>query len=331
MDPDGVTRVTIAAEPNNAEQGDVVFTLDNLSFYASQDQLETMVGAPCDPRDFQVSATGAGSEFVTLTGDALRVYDPAMTYEKLQALLTVSGDVSLRLLDAGEQPVKPGDTLAPTFLLAVLRGETIVARIPGAVVEKDVPDDQKTLVQPGKPAVPDKTVTVDRVVVDVLFEDDPAGEESEPDAGDGENGDALLTVKRSAQALVELGEGSVTVRQNMAATRFFSAFNVPDGVTLSLADTSGAPCAGGAVVADGFTLIATKADGEEVRYTVRNELSQPADNPTPPASSQAGQSPEASTPMWVWILVAAGAVLVIAAAVLAVVLVRKRKQTQADK
>lgn len=79
------------------------------------------------------------------------------------------------------------------------------------------------------PAVPDKTVTVDRVVVDVLFEDDPAGEESEPDAGDGENGDALLTVKRSAQALVELGEGSVTVRQNMAATRFFSAFNVPDG------------------------------------------------------------------------------------------------------
>lgn len=94
MDPDGVTRVTIAAEPNNAEQGDVVFTLDNLSFYASQDQLETMVGAPCDPRDFQVSATGAGSEFVTLTGDALRVYDPAMTYEKLQALLTVSGDVS---------------------------------------------------------------------------------------------------------------------------------------------------------------------------------------------------------------------------------------------
>ena len=94
VDPDGVTRVTIAAEPNNAEQGDVVFTLDNLSFYASQDQLETMVGAPCDPRDFQVSATGAGSEFVTLTGDALRVYDPAMTYEKLQALLTVSGDVS---------------------------------------------------------------------------------------------------------------------------------------------------------------------------------------------------------------------------------------------
>lgn len=130
---------------------------------------------------------------------------------------------------------------------------------------------------------------------------------------------------------MELGEGSVTVRQNMAATRFFSAFNVPDGVTLSLADTSGAPCAGGAVVADGFTLIATKADGEEVRYTVRNELSQPADNPTPPASSQAGQSPEASTPVWVWILVAAGAVLVIAAAVLAVVLVRKRKQTQADK
>ena len=331
VDPDGVTRVTIAAEPNNAEQGDVVFTLDNLSFYASQDQLETMVGAPCDPRDFQVSATGAGSEFVTLTGDALRVYDPAMTYEKLQALLTVSGDVSLRLLDAGEQPVKPGDTLAPTFLLAVLRGETIVARIPGAVVTKDVPDDQKTLVQPGKPAVPDKTVTVDRVVVDVLFEDDPAGEESEPDAGGGEGEDALLTVKRSAQALVELGEGSVTVRQNMAATRFFSAFNVPDGVTLSLADTSGAPCAGGAVVADGFTLIATKADGEEVRYTVRNELSQPADNPTPPASSQAGQSPEASTPVWVWILVAAGAVLVIAAAVLAVVLVRKRKQTQADK
>ena len=218
-----------------------------------------------------------------------------------------------------------------TMLLAVLRGETIVARIPGAVVTKDVPDDQKTLVQPGKPAVPDKTVTVDRVVVDVLFEDDPAGEESEPDAGGGEGEDALLTVKRSAQALVELGEGSVTVRQNMAATRFFSAFNVPDGVTLSLADTSGAPCAGGAVVADGFTLIATKADGEEVRYTVRNELSQPADNPTPPASSQAGQSPEASTPVWVWILVAAGAVLVIAAAVLAVVLVRKRKQTQADK
>ena len=85
------------------------------------------------------------------------------------------------------------------------------------------------------------------------------------------------------------------------------------------------------MVADGFTLIATKADGEEVRYTVRNELSQPADNPTPPVSSQAGQSPEASTPVWVWILVAAGAVLVIAAAVLAVVLVRKRKQTQADK
>lgn len=170
------------------------------------------------------------------------------------------------------------------------------------------------------------------MVVDVLFEDDPAGEESEPDAGDGENGDALLTVKRSAQALVELGEGSVTVRQNMAATRFFSAFNVPDGVTLSLADTSGAPCAGGAVVADGFTLIATKADGEEVRYTVRNELSQPADNPTPPASSQAGQSPGGLHPH-VGVDPRGGGRRPgdRPRPVLAVVLVRKRKQTQADK
>ena len=92
----------------------------------------------------------------------------------------------------------------------MLRGETIVARIPGAVVTKDVPDDQKTLVQPGKPAIPDKTVTVDRVVVDVLFEDDPAGEESEPPVSGGEGEDALLTVKRSAQALVELGAVSYT-------------------------------------------------------------------------------------------------------------------------
>ena len=330
VDPDGITQVSITAEPNNAEQGSTQLILDNLMFYSTQDLLETMIGAPQDPRDYDILAQGEGSAFVHISAEAVRLYNPNMTYAQLANILTVDGgNVELQLLDNQEQPVKGEDKVASSFLLAVLRSGNIIRRLPVSVVTQDIVPDDKVLVQEGTPGVPDREVVVEEVVYDEIFVNDPVVDDEEEDPLDPEfpeDEEPLITIKQSASAFVELDElsGGLTVHQNMAAVRFLSAFNVAEGATLSLLDPDGNACADNKVVGNNFTLVVFQNDVEAARYTIQSTVSEQEQPPeVSDPDPKPAQNPKAGMPVWAWILIGVGVVLLIGAAVLVIVLVKK--------
>jgi len=103
VDPDFISKISIGAEAVDPEFESTVLVLDNIMFYSSQDLLETMVGYPKDAREYRLSASGEGSEYVVLHDQIIRVYDSTMTYEKLLGLLSLDNDnLSVELLDSAE-------------------------------------------------------------------------------------------------------------------------------------------------------------------------------------------------------------------------------------
>ena len=311
VDADGITKVHLMARTNNTAQTQLEIVVDNLMLYASQGLLETMVGAPHNPRDYTLTVEGESGKMAIVFEDTIRLYDADMTYETLLKDLKVVGDVTFQILDNSSKPVKPTDKIGASFVVAIVRNEQVIKQYAASLITNDIIPDEKVVVQAGKPGKPPHEITgTDTVYVEVF----PANTGEDSVTG-------LVTIKRSARAYLERLTDGIQVLQNMTAVRFLSAFNMSDGVTLSLTDNEGNPCADGDSVMNGHVLV-VKWDGEEVgKYPVRtdkNDTDQlPENNDSQVGNTQ--ENPQGTVMTWLWIAIGAAGVVIAFGAVMLIV------------
>lgn len=307
VDPDSVSSVSISSS------GGAAFRIADISFYSTQDMLETAIGAPKSPFDFTLSVRGKRSEFVTVTKDQLRLYAD-FKFSELKSMISVSNpNYSVIFTDNNGTEINSDAVISGDFKLRVVCGNSVIKEFGVIRVTNIFKAPERTILKSAVKEVAGKEVKRNKVYTKRF-----------DSSADDFAVDEFFTVKKSAAGVISFINGGLSVKQVVTVSRLLSAFNLFNGTSLRVVDASGKDLSDNDVVTNDCRLVASVNGLNILLYKV-------SDVPLGGGKSGSDQilpQPESGFPMWI-IAVASAAVLVCGAVIVFIIFFKKKKAKKA--
>ena len=306
IDPDSVSSVSISSN------GNAGFSIADISFYSTQDMLQTMIGAPNSPFDFTLSVKGERREFVTVAENQVRLYAD-FKFNELKSMLSVSNpNYSLRFVNNNGAEINSDAAINGDFKLQVVCGSAVIKEFGVIRVTNVFVAPERIIVKQAVTAVTGKEVKSNEVYT-----------KSFDSSSDDFAVDEFFTVKKSAAQVISFINGGLSVKQVVTVNRLLSAFNLFNGTTLRMVDALGNDMSDSDVVTNGCRLVVGINGLNILLYKVSDV---PLNDGGESTSEQISPPKENIFPWWP-VIAASAAVLV--CGIVIFIIVKKRKTKKA--
>lgn len=308
VDPDAITSISISSS------GAAEFCIADVSFYSTQNMLETSVGMPKSPFDFTIIVSGDRAGAIAIAGNQIRLYD-SFTYAELKKMLKVSNpDFDICFTDNSGNVIESEGGASGDFKLQVVCGKSFIGELSVIRVTDIFVNPERVEVKPEVKPVAGSTVTRNEVYT---TEFDASAEDFVTDD--------FFTVKKSASAVIKFVEGELSVSQVVTVSRLLSAFNLFNDVKMRVLSPAGKAMGDNDVVTNDCRLIVSLGELNILLYKIKDV---PLDSKKDNTPSATPEPVEEAGNVWIIVIIALAAVVAAGAVVTVIIVLKRRKKNK---